>query len=259
MTKYPDLFAALAAPFENHEVKLRPAQGGRQLSYITARTAMNRLDSVLGPENWWDEFLPLENSVICKLTIRLPDGSTVTKADAGGYAGMADSGDDDKSGFSDAFKRAAAKFGIARYLYRDGVPAFLRDREREPAPAPSASRPTPESASAAESASDPGNGSGTSVAQAPGSNGPSPSPAPRGQGSPPRSGKALYAWTREQEQRHEVGLLKYLNGWAKLQEFPGRMVEWDAEQVSLAYAEACRKLHALTSSSSEVYEEALAN
>jgi len=54
MTQHPDLFAALAAPFESHEVKLR-SQTGRQLTYITARTAMNRLDNVLGPENWWDE------------------------------------------------------------------------------------------------------------------------------------------------------------------------------------------------------------
>src|SRR6478609_165897 len=141
MTKFPDLFAALAAPFESHEVKIRPAQGGRQLHYITARTAMNRLDGVLGPENWWDEYLPSQNSVLCKLTLRLPDGSTVTKADAGGYAGMADQGDDDKSGFSDAFKRAAAKFGVARYLYRDGVPQFVREREPSvealPEPTPS--------------------------------------------------------------------------------------------------------------------------
>ena len=138
MTQYPDLFAALAAPFEPHEVKVRSAQAGRQLHYITARTAMNRLDNVLGPENWWDEYVPSENSVLCRLTIRLPDGSTLTKADAGGYAGMADSGDDDKSGFSDAFKRAAAKFGVARYLYRDGVPTFVREREPavEPSPAP---------------------------------------------------------------------------------------------------------------------------
>jgi hypothetical protein len=100
MTKHPDLFAALAAPFDAHEVKVR-SQAGRQLHYITARTAMNRLDNVLGPENWWDEYLPGENSVLCKLTIRLPDGSLLTKADAGGYAGMADSGDDDKSGYSD--------------------------------------------------------------------------------------------------------------------------------------------------------------
>jgi hypothetical protein len=54
MTQFPDLFAALAAPFESNEVRAR-TQGARQVHYITARTAMNRLDSVLGPENWWDE------------------------------------------------------------------------------------------------------------------------------------------------------------------------------------------------------------
>src|ERR671917_2060920 len=128
MTQHQDLFAALAAPFERDEVKVR-SQNGRQLQYITARTVMNRLDNVLGPENWWDEYVPSENSVLCRLSIRLPDGSTLTKCDAGGYAGMADQGDDDKSGFSDAFKRAAAKFGVARYLYRDGVPSFVRERE----------------------------------------------------------------------------------------------------------------------------------
>src|SRR3954467_3467543 len=135
MTQHPDLFAALAAPFESHEVKVR-SQSGRQLHYITARTAMNRLDNVLGPENWWDEYVPSENSVLCRLTIRLPDGSTLTKCDAGGYAGMADSGDDDKSGYSDGFKRAAVKFGVARYLYRDGVPTFVQ--ERAPAAEPAA-------------------------------------------------------------------------------------------------------------------------
>src|SRR3954453_5822697 len=53
MTQHPDLFAALAAPFDPSEIKNR-SQSGRQLHYITARTAMNRLDAVLGPENWWD-------------------------------------------------------------------------------------------------------------------------------------------------------------------------------------------------------------
>ena len=57
-----------------------------------------------------------------------PDGSVLTKCDAGGYAGMADSGDDDKSGYSDAFKRAAVKFGVARYRYRDGAPTFVLER-----------------------------------------------------------------------------------------------------------------------------------
>jgi len=54
MTQFPDLFASLAAPFDAQETRTR-SHAGRQIQYITARTAMNRLDSVLGPENWWDE------------------------------------------------------------------------------------------------------------------------------------------------------------------------------------------------------------
>lgn len=253
MTKHPDLFAALAAPFEANELKVR-SQTGRQLSYITARTAMNRLDNVLGPENWWDEYVPSENSVLCRLTIRLPDGSTLTKCDAGGYAGMADSGDDDKSGYSDSFKRAAVKFGVARYLYRDGVPNFVQ--ERTPATEPAQAQAQAQ-ATAAETAPAPATppAHGQNQNQGHGQR----TTGPGGNGNPPRTGKALFAWTKDQEQRHQVGLLKYLNGWAKLQEFAPRMVEWDADQVSQAYSEACRKLQSLDNTHSEAYEEALAN
>lgn len=224
-TKYLGLFAALAAPFEPGQVKQR-SQAGRTFHYITARVAMNRLDEVVGPENWWDSYHPLENSVICKLTIRLPDGQELTKSDAGGYAGMADSGDDDKSGFSDAFKRAAAKFGVARYLYRDGVPDF--GQQPEPAanghaPARNLPRGNPQLPPARE-----------------------PDSPNRDHDGPPRSGKALYAWAKEQEQRHEVGLIKHLNDWSKLREFPSRMIDWDAEQVALGHAEAVRKLGSIS-------------
>ena len=54
--------------------------------------------------------------------------------------------------------------------------------------------------------------------------------------SAPRTGRALFAWTKDQDGRFEYGLLKHLNAWAKSQEFPARMVDWDAEQVSRAYA-----------------------
>lgn len=123
MTKYAQLFTALNAPFKAAQIKTR-TQAGRQMQYITARTVMIRLDEVVGPESWWDEYQPLEHSVICRLTIRLPDGSLLQKSDAGGYAGMTDQGDDDKSGFSDAFKRAAVKFGVGRHLYGDGMAVF---------------------------------------------------------------------------------------------------------------------------------------
>lgn len=232
MTQHRELFAALAAPFEPEEVKHR-THSGRTLDYVTARTVMNRLDEVLGPENWWDDFVPLEHSVICRLTVRLPDGQVLIKSDAGGYAGMADPGDDDKSGFADAFKRAAVKFGVGRYLYRDGVPRFARDVFKGRA----------EVVPAAPSAEGQSQGQPAQAAQAATTN-----PAPRNgeEGlNAPRSGRALFAWTKDQDEKYEYGLLKHLNAWGKRQEFPGRMVDWEGEQVTRAYSEACRKIRAI--------------
>lgn len=241
MTQFTDLFAALAAPFASNEVKAR-SQAGRQLHYVTARTVMNRLDAVVGPENWWDEYAPSDNSVLCRLSVRLPDGQTLTKSDAGGYAGMADHGDDDKSGYSDAFKRAAVKFGVARYLYRDGVPEFVRERVLgQSAPEPASLRSPGEPAAAPRADLEPVSRPASSPADA------------------PRSGRALFAWVKEQEQRHEVSLLKYLNNWGKLHEFPGRMIDWDADQVSQAHAEATRKLRAMLPDREELVAEALSN
>ncbi len=114
------LFAELAKPFKPEEVKTLPK--GNKPKYITRTTVMNRLDEVVGPCNWWDEYTHIsEHSAICRLTIRLPDGQELTKCDAGGAAGMADSGDDDKSIITDAFKRAAVKFGVGRYLNNGGT------------------------------------------------------------------------------------------------------------------------------------------
>jgi hypothetical protein len=121
--QYDFIFAELGKPFtRDGEVKVLEKKPGKP-KYITARTVMNRLDEVLGPANWWDEYTNITgDSAICRLTIRLPDGQELTKCDAGGSAGMTDQGDDDKSIISDAFKRAAVKFGVGRYLRGDGVP-----------------------------------------------------------------------------------------------------------------------------------------
>jgi Rad52/22 family double-strand break repair protein len=233
MTQHPDLFAALAAPFDASELKVR-SQAGRQMPYVTARTIMNRLDDVLGPENWWDDFVPLEHSVICRMTIRLPDGTILTKCDAGGYAGLADPGDDDKSGFADAFKRTAVKFGLGRYLYRDGVPRFARDEPKN----------------SARVGADSGGGAGdpSARARAASSSTSSSTSSPRAteEGTTaPRTGRALFAWTKDQDGKFEYGLLKYLTSWAKSLEYPARMVDWDVEQVSRAYSEACGRMRAL--------------
>jgi hypothetical protein len=230
MDQHLELFAALAAPFAQEEVRVRQ-QYGRQLHYITARTVMNRLDDAVGPANWWDEYVPLENSVICRLTIRLPDGTTLTKSDAGGYAGMPDSGDDDKSGFSDAFKRAAVKFGIGRYLYRDGVPHFVQDQAHYPVQdqtqyAPVAAEPGGEPDSQTSRDGRP------AVAEVA-----APRPAADAQEGP-QTGKGLFAWIKQQDEKHGYGLLKIISDWGKSQDFPARMVQWNEEQVRQALAEA---------------------
>jgi Rad52/22 family double-strand break repair protein len=258
-TKYLAIFTALGAPFEPHEVRMRE-QAGRQLYYITARTAMNRLDNVLGPENWHDEYVPSENSVLCRLTIRLPDGTLLTKSDAGGYAGMADSGDDDKSGYSDGFKRACVKFGIARYLYKSGVPRFVEEAFPALKVHGAAAEPYPrERAASGQNGAAPRRTAPPAAAQGQGqvtgSDG-----GPDHEANQPRTGRALFAWSKGMEQRYEIGLLKYLTQWGKLQEYPARMIDWDAEQVERAHREACRKLEAVsTAGRGEAYEDALAS
>lgn len=93
----------------------------------------------------------------------------------------------------------------------------------------------------------------------PGGDAAPPAGAAEGDRKPPRTGKALYAWAKETGEREEVGLLKYLNGWAKLQEFPARMVDWSDDQVALGYAEAVRKLKSIPADRGDAYEEALTN
>lgn len=112
----------LAAPFADDEVKFKPAAvtGGRALAlpYVDARAIQDRLDEVLGVAGWQDEYecLP-DGSVVCRLRLRLGE-EWITKMDVGGPSEQPDEGDRRKAAFSDALKRAAVKFGIGRYLYR---------------------------------------------------------------------------------------------------------------------------------------------
>lgn len=85
--------------------------------YIDARDVAQRLDDVVGIENWSDDYVPLgDGQVMCKLSVCI-GGKWVTKCDVGGESEQPDKGDREKAAFSDALKRAAVKFGIGRYLY----------------------------------------------------------------------------------------------------------------------------------------------
>jgi hypothetical protein len=129
-TRYLELFSALAAPFPEEEVKVFPPSAGKMAGkrYVTVRTVQNRLDDVLGPESWWDDYRPTgrHESQHCRLTIRLPDGSILTKSDAGGESAVLDDENGPKAVVSDALKRAAVKFGIGREFYGDGVADLTR-------------------------------------------------------------------------------------------------------------------------------------
>ncbi len=111
-----EILEQLRKPFPaskiSFKVQTKPSENGNSLvvGYIDARDVMDRLDEVAGPD-WSDRYEKAGTSagLVCYLTV-----CGVTRADVG---------DDDnenepvKSAFSDAFKRAAVKFGIGRFLY----------------------------------------------------------------------------------------------------------------------------------------------
>lgn len=124
----------LAEPFEPEDVKWLPAFGMKGegkptpvLAYVDARTVVNRLNQVVGAENWSDSYreviittqkegkdkeIATLAGIECTLTIL-----GVSKTDVGTISFS----DEVKGAYSDALKRAAVKFGIGEYFYRLGT------------------------------------------------------------------------------------------------------------------------------------------
>lgn len=114
-----NVFLQLAEFFQPDEVEWKPqaVSGERALAvaYINARAVMERLDEVVGPTNWRDEYMVMPEGVECRLSLRI-GGEWITKVDVGDPAGS-DPADRIKGGYSNALKRAAVKWGVGRYLY----------------------------------------------------------------------------------------------------------------------------------------------
>ena len=113
------LLADLRRPFAVSELEFRVGQVSKKgdkatvLAYLTSRAVMDRLDDVVGPENWCDEYREApQGGLMCGLSIRV-DGQWVTKYDGAENTQI----EGVKGGFSGALKRAAVKWGIGRYLY----------------------------------------------------------------------------------------------------------------------------------------------
>jgi hypothetical protein len=91
----------------------KTAKRGMALAYIDARDVMERLDEVCGPENWQDTYSETaKGRMICTIQIKI-GGEWIGKTDGAGETDV----EGEKGAISDAFKRAAVKWGIGRYLY----------------------------------------------------------------------------------------------------------------------------------------------
>lgn len=90
---------------------------GLALAYIDARDVMDRLDSIIGAADWQDRYEFSGARTICYLSIKIGN-EWVTKADGAGDTDV----EAEKGAISDAFKRAAVKWGIGRYLYSMPAP-----------------------------------------------------------------------------------------------------------------------------------------
>lgn len=114
----------LAKPFPYEDIEWRVGSTTKDktraiaLAYITSRAAMNRLDEVMGPENWQVAFRPIPGvggdtkGYLARLKLRIGD-EWICKEDGANESDI----ESIKGGLSDAFKRVAVQWGIGRYLY----------------------------------------------------------------------------------------------------------------------------------------------
>lgn len=119
---YSNLQEKLEAPFAYEEIEWRINKVYRSrkatvLAYMTSRAVMKRFDEVFGIDGWSDSYQHVEGGIVCSISCRFFDESGdafwVKRSDGApptNYEAF-------KGGISDAFKRAAVKWGIGRYLY----------------------------------------------------------------------------------------------------------------------------------------------
>ena len=86
---------------------------GIALAYITARDVMMRLDEVVGPFNWETHMSEIAGTSAVSLTLTI-DGQKITRTDTAGQTDV----EGEKGAASTSLRRAAAQFGIGRYLYK---------------------------------------------------------------------------------------------------------------------------------------------
>lgn len=111
-------FSALSAPFPPQAISWRVGsttqnkEKGMALAFIDARDVMERLDAVCGPGGWQCRYPHANGKTVCAIGIKADD-EWIWKEDGAGDTDV----EAEKGALSDAFKRAAVRWGIGRYLY----------------------------------------------------------------------------------------------------------------------------------------------
>lgn len=114
----PNIFDQLKAPFPPDRISWRVGSTNREktkgmaLAYIDSRDVQERLDAACGPGGWQDRFPHAATKTICEIGIKIDD-EWIWRADGSGDSDI----EAEKGAISGAFKRAAVKWGIGRYLY----------------------------------------------------------------------------------------------------------------------------------------------
>lgn len=99
------------------EVKKRPVFNKKkekvgELDYVDARYVYDLFDEVCGASNWQNKHREVSGGVVCSIGVNV-EGEWVWKEDVGTPSSI----EEVKGSYSDAFKRSAVLWGVARDLY----------------------------------------------------------------------------------------------------------------------------------------------
>ena len=127
----------LARPFAPEDLEWRiqvtskDKTSGLAIPYVTNRAIQDRLDEVVGPENWYNDYKPWhgngkKDAQICGISIYFEGKGFITKWD-----GAEDSDIEPiKGGLSDSMKRSAVQWGIGRVLYKMTKPLWVKIEQK---------------------------------------------------------------------------------------------------------------------------------
>lgn len=123
-----NIYQQLSEPFPQ-EMERRLNKGGANLVYIPVSEVINRLNKVVGTENWSftvKDWRQVGNSIVAHVSVVTTiNGNVVTREGVGGQrikmskqGDPIDIGDEVKGAVSDALKKAVQTLGIGLYLAR---------------------------------------------------------------------------------------------------------------------------------------------